>query len=667
MVLSGCWRDGVHLKFGSHDDWNGAVEDEKTMDNGKVPFAAVQIEQFGAELLHCPFRRCCRDPLWKVLDPTAHSPRESGFGNSPWGTPDEGHPGLKLATRARIAWFITGDEHLIKGISGDPGWETRPGKQNRTIPSYQYKSIMSEERQTVQHPVGSHDEAAQLELSRDARDATTLEHSLTPWQGLRIHYKAVVWSVIFSLTIVMTGYDTAFVGALYAMPSFQRDFGRPYKDGHEVTAEWQTLLMVMGFVSTIIGVMLDGSLSERLGRKRVTLGALVIVTATIFCQFFATSLPVLLVGRMLSSVPFGIFAASTTTYAAEICPVVLRGYLTTYVCLCWILGQFVSAGVTFASSGLDTHWAYRIPFAVQWAWPVPLIVLIWFAPESPWWLVRQGRLPDAERTMAKLLSKSAQHHAPAYVAMMVHTIREEQEVGVGTSYLACFRGDDCRRTEIACVAYGIQALVGSPLQQYTVYFFTSAGLEPSKAFALNLGNNAVTVVGTILAWPLLSYFGRRTIFLNGLVMMTVLYFAIGFASLAKTNGAEWAQSSLLIVFLFVYSPSVAATLYAIVGEVGSAQLRGKTVSLARATAYLVDILVGVLTPYMINPSAWNWVGKAGFFFGGLSVICTVWTFFRLPETGGRTYEELDILFKNKVPARKFAEFHVDAFEMEDSK
>jgi SP family general alpha glucoside:H+ symporter-like MFS transporter len=183
-----------------------------------------------------------------------------------------------------------------------------------------------------------------------------------------------------------------------------------------------------------------------------------------------------------------------------------------------------------------------------------------------------------------------------------------------------------------------------------------------------VGNNAITVVGTIITWPLLSYFGRRSIYLTGLVLMTVIYFAIGFASLATTDGAKWAQSVLLILFLFVYSPSVAATLYAIVGEVGASNLRGKTVALARATAYLVDIVIGVMTPYMLNPTAWNWVGKAGFFFGGLSVFCVVWNFFRLPETGGRTYEELDILFQKDVPARQFASHGVDAYEgYEDGK
>ena len=59
--------------------------------------------------------------------------------------------------------------------------------------------------------------------------------------------------------------------------------------------------------------------------------------------------------------------------------------------------------------------------------------------------------------------------------------------------------------------------------------------------------------------------------------------------------------------------------------------------------------------------------RAGFFFGGLSVACAVWTYFRLPETGGRTYEELDILFANKVAARKFAKYEVDAYEADGNK
>lgn len=169
-----------------------------------------------------------------------------------------------------------------------------------------------------------------------AQRASEMEHSLSLWQGIKRYRKAVLWSIGFSLAIIMDGYDTAFTATLYAEPSFRRQFGQRYAGGYQITAGWQTLLGITGTVCNMIGVFLDGYVSEWIGRKWVTLASLIILSATIFCQFFAQSLPVLLVGRMMASVPIGVFQASTTTYAAEVCPVVLRGYLTTYVCLCWV-------------------------------------------------------------------------------------------------------------------------------------------------------------------------------------------------------------------------------------------------------------------------------------------------------------------------------------------
>jgi SP family general alpha glucoside:H+ symporter-like MFS transporter len=64
---------------------------------------------------------------------------------------------------------------------------------------------------------------------------------------------------------------------------------------------------------------------------------------------------------------------------------------------------------------------------------------------------------------------------------------------------------------------------------------------------------------------------------------------------------------------------------------------------------------------MLNPDAWNWRGKAGFFWGSLCFLCVVWTFFRLPEPKGRTYGELDVLFERGVSARKFKSAEVDIF------
>ena len=62
---------------------------------------------------------------------------------------------------------------------------------------------------------------------------------------------------------------------------------------------------------------------------------------------------------------------------------------------------------------------------------------------------------------------------------------------------------------------------------------------------------------------------------------------------------------------------------------------------------------------MLNPTAWAWKAKAGFFWGGTSFLCLVWAFYRLPEPKGRTYGEMDILFEQGVSARKFHAAVVD--------
>jgi MFS transporter, SP family, general alpha glucoside:H+ symporter len=65
---------------------------------------------------------------------------------------------------------------------------------------------------------------------------------------------------------------------------------------------------------------------------------------------------------------------------------------------------------------------------------------------------------------------------------------------------------------------------------------------------------------------------------------------------------------------------------------------------------------------MLNPDAWNWKGKSGFFWGAFCFLCVLWAYFRLPEPKGRTYSELDVLFERKISARHFSSTEVDPFE-----
>jgi SP family general alpha glucoside:H+ symporter-like MFS transporter len=94
-------------------------------------------------------------------------------------------------------------------------------------------------------------------------------------------------------------------------------------------------------------------------------------------------------------------------------------------------------------------------------------------------------------------------------------------------------------------------------------------------------------------------------------------------------------------------------------ELSSTRLRAKTIVLSRNLYNIGGIVVNVLSNYQLSPTAWNWGAKTGFFWAGSCVFCITWVFFRLPEPKGRTYGELDILFEQGVPARKFKSTTVD--------
>jgi MFS transporter, SP family, general alpha glucoside:H+ symporter len=102
--------------------------------------------------------------------------------------------------------------------------------------------------------------------------------------------------------------------------------------------------------------------------------------------------------------------------------------------------------------------------------------------------------------------------------------------------------------------------------------------------------------------------------------------------------------------------------WALPAEVGSTRLRQKTIVLARNSYYLVNVVSNVLQPYFMNPTQWNLKGYTGFFWGGTSLIMFVWAFVRLPETKWRSFDELDVLFAKKVPARKFKGYSIDTFD-----
>jgi MFS transporter, SP family, general alpha glucoside:H+ symporter len=499
------------------------------------------------------------------------------------------------------------------------------------------------------------------QLASDAKAATHAEHNMTIREALRLYPKAVGWSVLLSLAIIMEGYDTILLNQFFALPEFKKHYGRPTGDGsYEISTSWQSGLTSGATIGEVLGLFLNGIFAEKYGYRIVMMGCLVGLICFIFLAFFAVNVRMLLAAEILCGIPWGVFQTLTTTYAAEVMPVALRAYLTTYVNLCWITGQLVGSSILRGFVNNSTHWSYRIPFALQWVWAIPILIGVYFAPESPWWLVRHGRFEETKRSLNRLTSKTnINFNVDETVAMMRHTYELEKILSRGNSYLDCFKGVELRRTEIACMSWVIQIFCGSPLFLYSAYFYVQAGLPTNKAFDISIGQYALGFTATVLAWGLISVCGRRTLYLWGLGAMFILLMIIGgIGTRSEDTVISWVTAALILVFTFVYDLTVGPVCFSLVPEIPSTHLRIKTVVLARVAYNTAFLIANILMPKMLNPTAWNWKGKTGFFWAGSCFLCLAWTYFRLPEPKGLTYCELDILFEHKANARKFHRFQV---------
>jgi MFS transporter, SP family, general alpha glucoside:H+ symporter len=338
-------------------------------------------------------------------------------------------------------------------------------------------------------------------LLADAEDATAQEHELTLLQAIKLYPKAVGWSIVFSTALVMDGFDTKLMASLFAQPAFAKRYGRIQPNGsYQIPAPWQSGLNNGSNVGQIIGLSLSGWLTERLGFRRTMMIGLLVVPCLIFIQFFAPSLGVLETGQVLLGIPLGLFQTATCVYAIEVMPTCLRAYLTSYVNLCWVFGQLIASGVLRGCLSLSAPWAYRVPFALQWFWPIPLLVGIYLAPESPWWLVRQHRLEEAKASIRRLTyHQELNFDVNKNVALMVLTTEHEREANAGTSYAACFRGTDLRRTIIVMGCYIMQVMSGSTFRAYSTYFFQQAGLPTDQAFNMSIVTYALAMAGVFVA------------------------------------------------------------------------------------------------------------------------------------------------------------------------
>ncbi|KAJ7069297.1 maltose porter [Mycena amicta] len=517
---------------------------------------------------------------------------------------------------------------------------------------------MSDEKVHVENDDRNSDlKKTAAEYRTDAIEAENAEHNMTVLEAVRAYPMACFWAFVMSSTIIMESYDVFLMGNFLALPAFTSRFGvlNPNSTNgieYVVVTKWQSALQMSGQLGALIGVFLAGPLTTRIGYRYATLIGLALLNAFIFVSFFANSLPVFFVGQLLEGIPWGIFIANAPAYCSEIVPLRLRAPATQVLQMFWAIGSIIVGAVTFVYHPRADTSAYKIPLALQWMFPTPLMILMFLAPESPYWLVRKGRYDEAARSVERLGRKSRLNSGEV-VAMMRRVVDLEKSTTAPT-LVELFRGTDLRRTLIVCGIYAAQNLAGNLIANQAVYFFEQAGMSTNTAFALGLITSALQMIFVMLSWILTTYYGRRPIYLWGTAFNVVMLVSLGIAaSVPSSTAANNAQASFGLIASVMFTFAAAPISWCIIAETSAVRLRPLTTGMGRASYYIIEIPCIFLASFMLNPTGGNLGGRCGYVWGATGFITLVTAYFCVPEMKGRSYREIDIMFKRRIPARQF--------------
>jgi SP family general alpha glucoside:H+ symporter-like MFS transporter len=508
-------------------------------------------------------------------------------------------------------------------------------------------------------------EVINIDLIEGSKRATQREHDLTIRQAVSQHKGAVLWAVFFCFPNLIIGYDPTVVGTLVGIPQFRKQFGSEIPAGsgtYVLAASWTSAFNYAPVIGFMLSALWGGWCVDRFGPRKTLLGATILSLGTLLIEVLGESAAVIFVGDLLTGLLTGSFPVLGPAYISEILPVCLRGIGLSCNNLVQVLGSLIGIGILRGTENRTDKWSYKVPFITEYAFPCIFIIGAFLAPETPWFLVKKGRYEEASKSLSRTGYAGDLDNT---LSLMKETILFEDEVSKGSTYLDCFRGTDLRRTLICATAYSGQFLCGINLaSSYCTYFFELAGVTTNQAFDLSLGLFGLGVLGNVISWPLMTIWGRRWGYISTVCVTTLLMFLIGFLGLAPSSntGAMYAKSVMLLLFNFVYNIGLGPIVYVLIAELPSSRIRGKTLGVACFVPHIFSISITAGLPYAMSPTEANWGAKTAFLFAGLSTLVLIWAYFCLPESKGRTFEELDILFERKISARHFASTDLTDFD-----
>lgn len=464
---------------------------------------------------------------------------------------------------------------------------------------------------------------------------------------------------------------------------FRKDFGIFYKPDNKwiLPSTWLALWNIASPIGAMIGSVFGGWLQDKIGR-RYSLAISSLMSALAVAVMFISYLPTdidgrrvaFLMGKFFQGGSIGAVMASCQTYMSEILPPALRGSGMAFFPVFTLLGQLTGALVIFGA--LNAKNSYAIAFGSQWPFSFVPIIVAFFIPESPTWLVRKRRMDQAHAAQARLDPPGAD--TGVIVARLLKDI-EHEEQSAKVTFAECFHRRNFRRTFIVMFANSLPAVFGLPLLAKASYFLQLIDMKASVSIIFLILGIVLGLISNCVSVFVMARIGRRPLVLISLVVCSALWLSMGIANCFKVtpavtwyftrsararryaNKTRWTAVSMMLTIIVAGVGAWPAS-FAIAAETSSLQLRARTQGLGWCVSALATAVSGLALPYVFNPDEGNLRGKTGFTYLATCLVGAVVAWKLIPEMKGRSVAEIDRMFELRLDARQFKGWRSESTE-----
>ena len=442
-------------------------------------------------------------------------------------------------------------------------------------------------------------------------------------------------AVIATFGGLLFGYDTGVING--ALEPMKQDLAlTPFREG-VVTA-----ILLLG---AAVGASIGGRLSDRWGRRtNILMLAVIFFVGTMGCVL-SPNFEVLAVFRFMLGLAVGGASVTVPVYLAEISPYERRGSLVTRNELMIVFGQFAAFAINALIFNVwgehQSVWRYMLVVAALPA--IALFIGMLRMPESPRWLVFKGRDQDALDVLKQVRTHERAEAELAEVHELAEEEKEAQEAQKGWANLAV---PWIRRLLFIGIGLAIvQQLTGiNSIMYYGTQLLEQAGFSNNAAIILNILNGVFSLSGLTVGLLLMNRVNRRTMLLFGLVGTTTSHLLIGLSSLLLPEGTFRAYMIMVFVitFVFIMQGTLGPLVWLMLSEIFPLEIRGFAIGLAVFLLWTTNFFVGLFFPSVVAAFG---ISSTFFMFAVVGALSFVFVYTTVPETRGRSLEELEEQFR----------------------